>query len=181
MYWDKKGPDNTDATVKLAVARATDLSIKYIVVASCSGYSASKLIGCPQEVVCVTHHVGFSGPGKDEMDTLTREKLHRAGIKILTTTHLFAGVDRALRNKFGGVHPAEIMAQTLRIFGQGLKVCVEIASMALDAGMIPHGKDIISVGGTGMGSDTAAVIYPAHSNNFFETKVKEIICKPREF
>ncbi|MHB8917227.1 MAG: pyruvate kinase alpha/beta domain-containing protein, partial [Desulfocucumaceae bacterium] len=60
-------------------------------------------------------------------------------------------------------------------------VCVEISAMALDAGMIPHGKDIIAVGGSGMGVDTAAVILPAHSNNFFATKVREIICKPREF
>ncbi|MFZ5650513.1 MAG: pyruvate kinase alpha/beta domain-containing protein [Bacillota bacterium] len=181
MYWVKKGTDNTDATVKLALERASDLSIKHIVVASCSGFTALKFIGCPQQVVCVTHHVGFDGPGVDEMDQSTREKLQKAGIKVLTTTHLLAGVDRAVRNKFGGVYPAEIMAQTLRIFGQGLKVCAEIASMALDAGMIPYGSDIIAVGGTGAGADTAAIILPAHSNKFFDTKVREIICKPREF
>ncbi len=181
MYWGKKGSDNTDATVSLVLARASELSVDHIVVASCSGYTAAKFIGCPRKVVCVTHHVGFSGPGRDEMDASAREKLRQAGIVVLTTTHLLAGVDRALRNKFGGVYPAEIMAQTLRIFGQGLKVCVEIAVMALDAGLIPHGKDVIAVGGTGMGADTAAVIMPAHSNNFFDTKVREIICKPREF
>ncbi|MFZ5633619.1 MAG: pyruvate kinase alpha/beta domain-containing protein [Bacillota bacterium] len=181
MYWEKKGSDNTDATVKLSLARAAELSVSHIVVASCSGYTAAKFIGCPHQVVCVTHHVGFSGPGKDEMDAPTRQKLQQAGIKILTTTHLFAGVDRGIRNKFGGVYPAEIMAQTLRIFGQGLKVCVEIAVMALDAGLIPHGRDIIAVGGTGMGADTAAVILPAHSNNFFDTRVREIICKPKDF
>lgn len=181
MYWDKKGSDNTDNTVKLSLTKASELSIVHIVVASCSGYTASKFIGCPYKVICVSHHVGFSKPGKDEMDDLTRDKLQMAGIRVLTTTHLFAGVDRGLRNKFGGVYPAEISAQTLRIFGQGLKVCVEIATMALDAGMIPYGTNIISVGGSGMGADTAAVIMPAHSNNFFDTKVKEIICKPREF
>lgn len=181
MYWDKKGSDNTDKTVHLSMTRASELSIEYIVVASCSGYTASKFIGCPYKVICVSHHVGFSGPGKNEMDTLTRDKLQMAGIKILTTTHLFAGVDRGLRNKFGGVYPAEILAQTLRIFGQGLKVCVEISTMALDAGMIPYGTNIVSVGGSGMGADTAAVIMPAHSNNFFDTKVREVICKPREF
>lgn len=181
MYWTKKGTGNTDATVKLALERASELSVKHIVVASCSGFTASKFIGCPQQVVCVTHHVGFDGPGVDEMDQSTREKLQKAGIKVLTTTHLLAGVDRAVRNKFGGLYPAEIMAQTLRIFGQGVKVCVEIASMALDAGMIPYGSDIIAVGGTGAGADTAVIILPAHSNKFFDTKVREIICKPGEF
>ena len=181
MYWSKKGHENTDATVQLALAKASELSIDSIVVASCSGYAASKFIGSPYNLVCVTHHVGFSAPGDDEMDSATRDKLNRSGIKVLTTTHVLAGVDRAVRNKFGGVYPAEIMAQTLRIFGQGIKVCVEIAVMALDAGMIPHGKEIIAVGGSGMGVDAAAVILPAHSHHFFDTKVKEIICKPREF
>ncbi len=181
MYWEKKGLDNTDPTVKLALEKASGLSIGHIVVASCSGYTASKFIGCPQKIVCVTHHVGFAGPGKDEMDPSTRDKLQKAGITILTTTHLFGGVDRGLKNKFGGAYPTDIIAQTLRILGQGLKVCVEIACMALDAGMIPYGSDIISVAGSGMGADTAAVILPAHSQNFFDTKVKEIICKPREF
>jgi hypothetical protein len=70
---------------------------------------------------------------------------------------------------------------SLRILGQGFKVCVEISSMALDAGLIPYGIEVITVGGTGRGADTATVVLPAHSNQFFETKVKEIICKPREF
>lgn len=99
----------------------------------------------------------------------------------MTTTHLMAGIDRACRNKFGGIYPSEIAANTLRMLGQGLKVCVEIGCMALDGGMIPHGMDILSVGGTGQGLDTAVVLLPAHSQNFFDTKVKEIICKPREF
>ena len=53
--------------------------------------------------------------------------------------------------------------------------------MALDAGLVPYGEEIIAVAGSGTGADTALVITPAHSNNFFDTKVKEIICKPREF
>ena len=150
-------------------------------VASCTGKTAEKFTGCGLDVVCVTHHVGYAGPGRDEMDPSTRESLSRAGVKILTTTHLLAGVDRAIRNKFGGVYPAEIMAQALRIFGQGLKVCVEVASMALDAGLIPHGADVVAVGGSAAGADTAVVILPAHSNQFFDTRVREIICKPRNF
>ncbi len=181
MYWEKEGPSNTENTVKLALSKASELSIKHIVVASCSGATALKFAGFPHNVVCVTHHIGFSSPGADEMELSRRKELIAAGIKVLTTTHLLAGVDRALRNKFGGVYPAEIMAQTLRIMGQGLKVCVEISSMALDAGLIPFGEDIIAVAGSGTGADTAAVILPAHSNHFFNTKVREIICKPREF
>jgi hypothetical protein len=48
-----------------------------------------------------------------------------------------------------------------------------------DAGMIPHETEVISLAGTETGADSAIVILPAHSNHFFETQVREIICMPR--
>ncbi|MDD2361084.1 MAG: pyruvate kinase alpha/beta domain-containing protein [Syntrophaceticus schinkii] len=181
LYWEQKGPANTEAVSKLAIQRARELKINHIVVASNSGATAEQFFDQGLEIICVTHHVGFMSPGDDEMPSETRQKLSEKGVQILTTTHLMAGLDRALRIKFGGVYPAEIIAQTLRMLGQGVKVCVEISGMALDAGLIPYGREIIAVGGSGTGADTALVITPAHSNNFFDTKIKEIICKPREF
>ncbi len=70
------------------------------------------------------------------------------------------------------------MAATLRLFGQGVKVTVEITVMAADAGMLPMSDDIMAIGGTGKGADTACVIAPAHSNHIFEMHIKEIVCKP---
>jgi hypothetical protein len=180
MYWEQKGKANTAATVELALKRAKELGIRQIVVASNSGYTAEQFLDKGVEVIWVTHHIGFTGPGEDETSPQMRQKLAEKGAKVLTTTHLLAGVDRALRNKFGGVFPAEIVAMALRMLGQGVKVCVEIACMALDAGLIPYGQEVIAVAGSGTGADTAVVILPAHSNQFFDTKVKEIICKPRE-
>lgn len=148
-------------------------------VASNSGKTCKKLLGKGFNLVCVTHQVGFAGPGVDEMEAAVREELLQQGVKILTTTHLLAGVDRAIRFKFGGVYPAEIMAQTLRIFGQGVKVATEIAVMALDAGLIPYGQEVIAIGGTAEGADAAIVVLPAHSNRFFDTEIREIICMPR--
>jgi hypothetical protein len=87
-------------------------------------------------------------------------------------------VERAIRSKFDTVYPAKIMAQTLRIFGEGMKVAVEIVSMAADAGMMPSDRDVISIAGTGKGSDTAIVVRPANSIRTFDVKVKEIIAKP---
>ncbi len=180
MLWKEKGPQNTEKTVEAALRRAQELGIKHIVVASNSGATAELLAGKGPQIVCVTHHVGFSGPGVDEMEEEKRKKLGEQGVKVLTTSHLLAGVDRALRLKFQGVYPAEIIASSLRLLGQGLKVCVEISVMALDAGLIPYGEEIVAVGGSGSGADTACVILPAHSNNFFDTQIKEIICMPRE-
>ncbi len=179
IYWPKKGVTNTEETVKAALKRAKELELEHIVVASNTGETARLFADKGFEIVCVTHHVGFKNPGEDEMDLLVREELQHKGIKILTTTHLLAGVDRALRFKFQGIYPAEIVASTLRLMGHGYKVAVEISVMALDAGLIPYGEEIVAVGGTSRGADTACVIKPAHSSSFFDTVVKELICMPR--
>jgi len=100
------------------------------------------------------------------------------GAKILTTTHAFAGLGRAVKNKFGTVQAEEIVADTLRIFGQGMKVACEIAVMAVDAGYVRTDEDVISIAGSGRGADTAIVVRPVNVHNFFDMKVKEIICKP---
>ena len=52
-----------------------------------------------------------------------------------------------------------------------------------------HPSDIIPAamaaaeraGGSGRGADAALVLKPAHQNNFFDMRIREIICKPREF
>jgi uncharacterized protein len=174
----------TMATLKAALARAGELHIKRLVVASTSGSTAvalAKLLPNDVEAVCVTHHAGFHEFGKNELSDAVENKLAEHGIPVLRTTHLFAGVERAIRLKVGGLGPAETIAFTYRTLGEGTKVAVEVAVMALDAGLIPYGKDVISIAGTGAGADTAVVIRPAHSRQFFETRVREIIHKPTDW
>ena len=183
-YWEKPGPGNTAGTLALAAARARESGLTHVVVASNTGETAKALhqaLGSVGGVrlVCVTHSVGFQKPGEDEMPAEARRELAAAGVDVLTTTHFFAGVDRALRFLKGGYHPGEIVAMSLRLMGQGLKVAVEIAVMAADAGLAPAGRELIAVGGTGRGADTAVVIRPAHGQSFFDTRVVEILCLPR--
>ena len=182
ITFDKPGKENTGRTLELALEKGRTLGIKYFVVASNTGETAlelQKISEPPVEIVVVSHHVGFKEPGYDEMSQETREKLDDLGLKVLTTTHLFANVERAITSQFGGLYPGGIISATLRCFGQGVKVCFEISTMALDAGLIPYGEDVIAIGGAGRGADTAAVISPAHGKDFFKTRVREIICMPR--
>jgi hypothetical protein len=179
IYFESRGKSNTEETARLALQRAKDAGIKHIVVASNTGFTARHFIEQGVSVVCVTHHVGFRGPGLDEMGPETRRELKEAGVQVLTTTHLFANVERSITQKQGGLYPGGIIADTLRMFSQGVKVALEIAVMALDAGLIPYGEPVISVGGSGGGADTAVVVIPSHAKTFFETQVLEIICKPR--
>jgi hypothetical protein len=179
MYWDKIGVECTNDTVNLAIQTAKLRNIKYVVVASNTGSTAELFANQELEVVCVTHANGVKNPGENEMAAEDRSKLEAQNIKVLTTTHVLSGAERALSSKFGGIYPAEIMAGTLRMFGQGVKVAVEIATMALDAGLIPYGENIIAVGGTGRGADSALILKPAHAKDLLNTRIVEIICKPR--
>lgn len=182
VYFPKPGKQNTLETITLALNIAKELKIEDIVLASSYGHTAKQIAKfdlSKLNVVCVTHHAGFDKPGKVELTNQTKKYLEKHGIKVYRGTHFFSGVARAMRTEFGGVYTGEIVANVYRTFGEGMKVCVEIAIMALDAGLIPYGKEIIAIAGTGQGADTAIVIKPAHGKRFFDTQIVEIICKPR--
>jgi hypothetical protein len=180
-YWEKPGKENTEATIDAALKRAKELGIKHFVVASCVGFTTKLLAdkGRDINIVSVAHEAGFREPGKCEMPNEVAEELTKKGVKVYTGTHFFGGLSRAIRFKFGGIEVDELVSNTLRIFGHGTKVAVEISIMALDAGLIPYDQEIISIGGTGKGADTAIVCLPKHGKEFFAFEVREIICKPR--
>ena len=77
--------------------------------------------------------------------------------------------------------PTEITAVALRTFGQGTKVCAEIAMMAADAGLVPITQDVVCIAGTGRGADTAWVIQPANSQAFPKIRMRACLCKPLNF
>ncbi len=182
MYFDKPGKDNTDQTLKLAADRAKELSINEVVVASTSGFTASKAIEIfdGYRITAVTYHSGFKEPFKNEMSADVKADLQNKGIAVLAASHALSGVERSIAKKHSGAYPVLIIADTLRLFGQGVKVAVEVAVMAADAGALTGG-DIIAIGGSGHGADAALVLKPAHQNNFFDMRIREIICKPRAF
>jgi hypothetical protein len=180
MHWQEPGKHNTEETVQMAVQAAADAGIQHIVVASNSGQTAALLKGCGLNVTCVTHQIGFREAGQDEMTEDMRRDLIQSGFRVLTTSHLFANIERAATNRFGGLYVGGITSHTLRMLGQGVKVCTEISVMALDAGMIPYGEDVVAVAGTNGGADTSLIIRPAHSQDFFSTEIREIVCKPRK-
>ena len=181
VYFTESGSANTEKTLEIAKKRAEQLGIKTIVVASTSGETGVKAVkllsNC--KVVVVTHATGFPAPDAQELTPENRARILGKGGLILTATHAFGGVGRAVRRRFNTYQVDDIMAQTLRVFGQGAKVACEIVLMAADAGLIRTDEEVISIGGTGSGADTALVIKPAHTHDFFELKVREVLCKPR--
>jgi hypothetical protein len=185
IYYDRPGPENTDAVVQAVKTRCADLGIRHVVVASASGATALKLWealqGMGVTLVSIPGHAGFSGGDASTLSDEKKKEQEDKGIKVLICAHALSGVGRSITNKFGGISHVEIIAHTLRQFGgDGLKVAVEVAVMAADAGLVPTDREIITVGETRRGADMAVVLKAAHMNNFFDLEIREIIAKPRQ-
>ena len=178
VHFPKPG-DYSEEVFNLVNKRIKQGDISQVIVATTSGQTALKAAEMIEGVklIAVTHQAGFRDPGEMEIPLEIVEDLEKRGVKVVTATHALAGVDRAIRKKHGTWMTTEIIAETLRIFGQGTKVCAEIVLMAADAGAIKM-DNLIAIGGTGRGADTAWVVTPAHSHTFFNMKLKELICKP---
>ncbi|RLC77621.1 MAG: hypothetical protein DRI61_11185 [Chloroflexi bacterium] len=181
VYFDKPGSQNTLRTLEIAKRRAEELGIRNIVVATTTGETgvlAARLFQ-GYNLVVVTHSTGFRKPDFQELTEENRKAIEELGGRILTCVHAFGGIGRAIRRKLNTYQAEEIIAYALRIFGEGVKVAVEIAMMAADAGLIRTDEEAIAIAGTGRGADTALVLRPAHTQSFFDLRILEILAKPR--
>ncbi|HIE39059.1 MAG TPA: hypothetical protein EYH30_00995 [Anaerolineales bacterium] len=181
VYFERPGPQNTEQTLEMARRRAEELGVKTVLVASTTGETGARAVEVFHglEVVVVTHSTGFRGPNVQELLPEHEAAIRARGGRILTCQHAFGGVNRAVRKKMGTYLTDEIIAYTLRTFGEGMKVCLEIALMAADAGQVAVGEPCIAVAGTGRGADTAVVLTPANAQSFFDLQVMEVLAKPR--
>jgi hypothetical protein len=179
-YFENPGKENTEEVLRIVRQRAEELGIKTIVIATTTGDTAVKAMDALQglKVIVVTHVAGMRGPNTQEFTEESRKIVESKGGVVFTTAHTFSGLSAALHKKFNTYIIGDIVANTLRILGQGLKVVCEIAVMAADGGLVRTDEDVIAIGGTGRGADTAVVLRPVNSNDFFDLKVKEILCKP---
>jgi len=181
VYFDRPGQQNTEEVFRIAIKRAKELGIKTLLVASTRGETAVKAVEAFSgfRVICVSHSHGFRQADTQTFTEENRKIVESKGGIILTATHIFAGISRAVRDTFNTYIIGDIVASTLRVLGEGMKVVCEIAMMAADAGLVRTDEEVIAIAGTGKGSDTAVVLTPVNSQNFFDLKVKEILCKPR--
>ena len=180
MYFDETGQQNTDQVFELSRKRAEELKINTILVATSIGNTGAKAVKAlgGYKLVIITHSYGFKGPNHNELTDDNRAIIEQAGATIFTGMHAFSSLSRTIgkaKNTFG---VDDMVSSTLRIFGQGTKVCVEIALMASDAGLVEVNKPCIAIAGSGHGADTALVLTPVNMRDFFDLKVHEIIAKP---
>ena len=179
LYFEQAGKVNTDATLQAARKRAEALGIRQIVVASTHGFTAKHaqqlFAGLDAEIIAVSICAGYDEEGWTMTDE-ERAELVRLGITGLTSLHSL-GDD--INEAFGVRAPNRIVRETLYRFCQGMKVAVEVAVMAADAGLLDMSREVIAIAGTGEGADTALVLLPGYARKFRELEIREILAKPR--
>jgi len=183
-YFDESSQNSTDEVISLVKTfLSNNPEIEHIIVATTEGATGVAVASTFKEkkVIVVSHQTGFAEPNKNELKEEHRLEIIKAGAHLLTTTHAFAGVPRGIRRELGTWQATEIIAVAYRTFGQGTKVCAEIAMMAADAGLVPVDTNVVCIAGTGRGADTAWVIQPANTQAFPKLRMRACICKPVEF
>jgi hypothetical protein len=175
VYFEKPGEENTQEVIKLVLETAKSTNIRKIVVASTRGNTAKSMAaavaGAGITLVVVPWQFGFKGKENPFPQDLVKElrlKEHivHFGTMLFHTTDLY------------NTNIPQALANILRVFGQGIKVCIEIIMMACDGGCIGIGEKVIAVGGTRFGADTAVLATAAPSTRVAALHIHEIICKP---
>ena len=183
LLFEKAGIENTQKALEIALSAAKERGLDLVLATTGGGTVPAALelaekLGYTGKIVAVTHCFGSREKGKNILDPAKMQEFREKGVTVVTAAHALSGAERGLSKKFSGVYPVEIVANTLRMFGQGTKVCVEIAMMALDAGTIEYGRPVIAVGGSGRGADTVCRLTPEYTSDLMGTRIHEFLCKP---
>ncbi|MBT3285343.1 hypothetical protein HN807_01855 [Candidatus Bathyarchaeota archaeon] len=176
--------DNTEATIKAAKDRATELGLDYVVVASSSGSSGVKVAEAFKDtgvkvVVVTLFATSSSKPNPEHL-----AKIKELGGEVVTSSHALMGVPESLAKiKQGYVTPNTMIREVLRRFSQGTNVVADIVMMACDNGVIPQGVEVMAIAGMGNNADTAWILRACGSFNFFDKingmEFRELVALPR--
>lgn len=174
-YFNLAKDDNTKETFNLVKERLANSGIGKLVLASTTGATARKAMdffkGTGIQLIVIPHQFDFSTTDNHFPSELVKE-LRQAGHEVHFGTMLFH------TDKLFGSNVPGIVANFLRCFCEGVKVCYEIVLMASDAGLLKAAEQVIAIAGTGKGADTALVMQAASSRNLKNLKINEILCKP---
>ena len=188
-YFDEPGEQNTELVVEAVSQWLEGGEIKKVVVASTSGETAAKFgrtLKDKAELLCVSE-APYRREWGEQWPCFKREfrqELQKMGITIIDRApYIFhESVLEAARWPF--VSPEMLVKETLYCFGQGMKVAVEVALAGVSGGYITPYEEVISVGGSGEGADTAIVLRATYPACLFDKdpakrlEIREIIAMP---
>jgi hypothetical protein len=194
-FFSRPGKGNTDATLEAVQAYLKESGTPApVIVASISGRTALKaretILEASIPILCVTgapcwqNVPGISFP---LISAETREQLQTADISIVDSvpSSLSDTIEFSYA-RYGYRSPTWMFVEALlAVGGYGLKTAVECILMATDGGHIPPFIEVIAVGGSGKGADTAVVARSRFSTTVFSSDpdkrfvIHEILAMPR--
>lgn len=209
--FERPGPVNTDEVIEIAKAASSKYKhiVVASITGDCAIKAAESIAG--KNVICVTCPQGMNwevdkmhdgpftmipeleqlrmgwirqGISKVPMEITrdNRQELERLKVKIVQGTIPFFGPTFSIRVHLRQVTGLDLMAKTLELISTGTLVCLECVLMAVDAGVIPEGQEVLALAGTERGLDTAWVIRSSASANLFRptkgARFVELLAKP---
>ena len=163
-YFDAPGEENTAAVLNIARERAEGLGISHILIPSVRGATAEKSLD-----FFATDNLTlfFVGTDPARFSPEAKNRVEAAGFKLV----FYKEVDYQY---------ADEVKNAFRRFGQGTKVAVELTLIAAQIELVEPGTEVVALGGSAKGLDTALVTKAATSDEFYELEIREILCKPRK-
>ena len=144
VYFDAPGKEHTIEVLKLAKERAFARQIGKIVLASTRGDTARLALETFKDtdikLIVVPHAFGFGESQRFPRELVS--ELEAKGHEVHFGTLLFH------TESFYESRTPTAMANLLRVFSQGIKVCVEIVLIAADGGCVSSGERVVAVAGT---------------------------------
>jgi hypothetical protein len=191
LYFGEPGKENTERVVAAVVDRLAAGDLDTVVVASTTGYTAltfSEALAGRSDVTLIsvgeTPLIKEWGAEWPVLETETKLELERRGIIVADRIPYLMHSSVLDYSKWKAPIPEEVLRETLYAFGQGMKVAVECVLIAVACGFLEPFQDVIAVGGTSRGADTAIVMRATYPNHVFSTddakrlKIRELLCKP---
>ena len=189
-YFEEPGEKNTDDVIEAVKKRLSVTGIKHVIVASTRGKTAVKFaeaLGDQVDLISVAEpqYIREWGSKWPIMDPSYKKRLEEVGVTVLDRApHVFHS-SVLEDSKWSQATPETLMREVLYMMGQGFKVAVEVVLTAVACGVLEPYQDVIGVGGTSRGADTALVLratYPATVLSKDPSKrleIREIIAMPR--
>ena len=188
-YFEEPGEGNTRLVIEAVSQRLEAGGVNTVVVASTYGETAVKFareLKGKAEVICVSEAPYRRERGEDWpcLKQEFRQKLERLGVTIIDRAPEIFHHSVLEAARWPSVFPERLVRETLYCFGQGMKVAVEVVLIAVSCGYVSPYQDVIGVGGSGSGADTAILLRATYPACLFDKdpakrlEIKEVIAMP---
>jgi len=170
-YCEKPGSANTDAVLQFVNERLKAGDIHHVAVATNTGSTAlraAELIQAAGVKIFGIHHQSSQWGRHAKPDDAIIAKARQLGVTFIP--------DQPPVTYFRQIEGES--ADTLRHFGQGVKVAVEVVEMASHAKLVQPGQLVVGIAGTGRGCDSAIICTAAVPQEIGKLFIREVLAKP---